>query len=244
MAKRTGLGMRLYVGGRDISGDINSFGAIMGGPNPLDMTDITQSAMAREGGLRNGGAQFTAFFNDATNRAHPVLAALPGADVDVMGLLGATIGQPAFCCRAKQIGYDPTRDAEGNLTMAVEVQSNSFGLEWGEMLTDGARTESAATNGASLDGTASTAFSWQAYIQTFALTSGTPTVKLQDSADNSSWADVTGGAFATPTANSTERIAGAGGATLRRYVRVATTGTFAGLSFAVALVRNATAVAF
>lgn len=245
MAKRTGLGMRLYVGGRDISGDINSFSSIMGGPAALDLTDITQDGNARAGGKRNGGATFVSFFNDEASRAHPVLSALPTGNVDAMGLLGASIGQAAFACRARQLNYDPARDGDGNLLMTTEVQSDGFGLEWGEMLTTGARTESAATDGASLDGLAATTNSWQAYLQVFALASGTPVIKLQDSADDAAFADLTGGGFTSPpVAESTERIAGAAGATIRRYVRVSTTGVFAGLSFAVLLVRNATAVSF
>jgi hypothetical protein len=242
--KRTGLGMRLYVAGRDISGDINSFTGISGGPAALDMTDITQDGMAREGGKRSGGFTFLSYLNDATSRAHPVLSPMPTADVDVLGCIGASIGSSAFACRCKQIGYDPTRDADGNLQFSVEGQSNSFGLEWGELLTAGTRTESAATNGTGLDGAASTSNSWQAYLQTTALASGAPTIKLQDSADNATFADLTGGAFSAPAANTTERIAGAAGATIRRYVRVATTGTFSGLSFAVLLVRNQTVTAF
>ncbi len=245
MAKRSGLGMRLFLGGYDVSGDINSFGTIQGGPNPLDMVDITQEAWARTGGQRSGSVQFTSFFNDAADRAHPRLSSMPTADVDAMGLVGTSIGSSAFALRAKQINYDGTRGADGMLTFAVDLQSNDFGLEWGEMLTAGRRTESAATNGTALDGAASTSFGWQAYLQVFALTSGTPTIKLQDSADNATFADLTDGGFGAITAHSAVRIASSSTtATARRYVRVATTGTFAGLDFAVLFARNPILTAF
>lgn len=231
--------MRLYVGGYDVSGDINSFSGINGGPAALDATDITQSGNARFGGKRDGGCQFVSYFDDATDQSHDVFGALPTADVDAMGLLGVTIGSTAFACRAKQINYDGTRDAEGNLPFAVDLQSTTYGLEFGEMLTAGRRTESAATDGASLDGAAATSFGWQAWLQVFALASGTPTIKIMDSADNSSFTDLSGGAFGAVAARSGQRIAAATAtATLRRYVRVSTTGTFSGLDFAVMIVRN------
>lgn len=239
MAKRTGLGMRFFVGGYDLSGDINSFTGINGGNTPIDCPDVTQEANARYGGKRGGGVQFVSYFNDATDRAHDRLSALPTASVDAMGLVGVGIGSAAFCTRALQIDYNPTRDAEGGLLLAVDLQSTDFGLEWGEQLTAGRRTESTATNGTAFDGGASTSFGWSAWLQTFALASGTPTIKLQDSADNSTFADLSGGAFGTIAANTTERIVAASStATVRRYVRVATTGTFSGLDFAVMFVRN------
>lgn len=236
--------MRLFVAGYDLSGDINSFGGIQGGNAPLDATDITQSANARMGGRRSGSVQFTAFFDDATGQAHPRLGSLPTGQQDVMGLVGRAIGGAAFNLRSRQLNYDGSRDTEGNFLFTVDAQSDGYGLEWGEQLTAGRRLESAATNGASLDGAASSSFGWQAYLQVFALTSGTPTIKLQDSADDSTFADLSGGGFGTITANSTVRLAGGATDTIRRYVRVATTGTFAGLDFAVALVRNATATVF
>lgn len=244
MAKRSGLGMRLFVGGYDLSGDINSFPSISGGPATIDTPDITQEAMDRLAVARSGAAQFVAYFNDATDRAHPRLSLMPTTDVDAMGLVGTTIGSAAFNLRAKQINYDFTREAEGALLFTVDLQSNGYGLEWGEQLTAGRRVESAATNGASLDGGASSAHGLQAYAQCFALGSGSPTVKLQDSADDSSWADITGATFGVVAANTTYRIATAAGSTVRRYVRAVTTGTFAGVDFAVSFTRNATLVSF
>lgn len=242
MTKRSGLDMRCFVAGYDLSGDINSFGSIQGGMEPLDGTDITMSANGRMGGRRSGSVQFVAFFEDTAGHAHPRLGALPTGQQDVMGLVGRSIGGASFCMRSRQVNYDGSRDAEGSFLFTVDFQSDGFGLEWTEQLTAGRRTESTATNGASLDGLASSALGWQAYLQVFALASGTPTIKLQDSADDSAWADLSGGGFGVIAANSTARIAGGATDTIRRYVRVATTGTFTGLDFAVGLARNLTAV--
>lgn len=242
--KRSGLDMRLFVAGYDLSGDVNAFGSIQGGMEPLDGTDITMEANGRMGGRRSGSAQFVAFFDDEAGQAHARLGAMPAGQQDIMGLIGRSIGGAAFCMRSRQINYDPSRDAEGNMLFTVDMQSDGLGLEWTEQLTAGRRVESTATNGASLDGLASSALGWQAYAQVFALGSGTPTIKLQDSADDAAWADLTGGDFGVIAANSTARLQGGSTATIRRYVRVVTTGTFTDLDFAVGLARNLTATVF
>ncbi|HEY6494943.1 MAG TPA: hypothetical protein VIZ43_16840 [Trebonia sp.] len=308
MAKQGGMGFRWIVGGFDISGDISALDNIHGGPALGDFTDITQSARERKGLLRDGGMAATAFM-DAAN-AHPVLSALPTADVEMMALVPPlVIGSPAACLNAKQIGYDPSRPADGSLTLKTEGQGSGFGLEWGLALTAGVRTDTTATNGAALDGgngfatpavpssgtpvtstsplpatvvvsggtvsnvvvngvsvgtgdgsytvpagqaitltysaaptwawTLQTAFGAQAYLQVTAFAGTSVTVAVQDSADNSSFAAVTGLTFTAVTAApNTQRLATANTATLRRYVRVATTGTFTSASFAVMLNRN------
>jgi hypothetical protein len=245
MAKTSGLGDNLYVGGYDLSGDIQAVDTIHGGPAALDFTDITLSAMARQGGVRDGGISATTFFNAATSRAHPVIGALPTADVGVMYCRGTTLGNGAACCVGKQIGYDPTRDDAGNLTLKTEVQSNGYGLEWGRLLTAGIRTDTAATNGSSIDTLASAAFGGQAYLQLFAFSGTDVTIKIQDSANDSTFADVTGLAFTQVTTGTrqTQRIAIANTATLRRYVRVATitTGGVTSVSFAVVINKNSSA---
>ncbi len=78
----------------------------------------------------------------------------------------------------------------------------------------------------------------------FAITGTSVTVTLEDSADNSSFAGFTGSAFTAATVLGWQRIAGAAGATVRRYVRARTSGTFSNAQFAVVFVKNETAVAF
>lgn len=48
---------------------------------------------------------------------------------------------------AKQLNYDLTRADDGRLTFAVRAESNAYGLEWGNQLTAGLRTDTGATNG-------------------------------------------------------------------------------------------------
>lgn len=255
MAKTSGLGDNLYVGGYDASGDISALDRIGGGPAALPTTGIDKLANERIGGVRDGGIDATSFFNPETiagggsrDGAHKVFSALPTADVQVMYCRGTTVGSAAACEIAKQLGYDAKRGNDGSLTFAVSTVANGYGVEWAELLTAGKRTDTTATNGASIDGTAATSFGFQAYLQVFSMAGTDVTVKLQDSADNVSFADVASGAFTaiTTTTPQTQRIAVGGTATLRRYVRAvtATTGGFTSLVFAAAVVRNKTAVVF
>lgn len=241
MSKSSGLGQFLLVGGYDLSGDVGSLSNVHGGPAALDQTGIDKSAIERIGGVLDGGLDYQAWFNPATDRAHARLSTLPTADVHVMYGTASTLGASAACLVGKQMSYDPTRGQDGSLSMAVPHVANGFGLEWCDLVTAGLRTDTAATNGSSLDGGAATTTGWSAYLQLTAFSGTDVTVKLQDSADNSTWADVTAGAFTEVTAGPTvERITGAAGATLRRYVRAvtATTGGVTSATFAVAVTRH------
>lgn len=247
MAKSSGLGDAYWLDGYDLSSDTQSLGKVGGGNTPIEVTGIDKSAIERIGGKRDGGLEWVSYFNKASSRAHPVLSTLPTADRAATYARGTTLGNPAACLIGKQIDYDPTRDADGNLTLAVSAQANSYGLEWGRQLTAGKRTDTAATNGASVDGTASSAFGAQFYLHAFSFTGTDVTVKIQDSADNAAWADLAGGAFTQiTTAPGSQRIATAAGATVRRYLRAITitTGGFTSLVFAVVAVRNEVEVVF
>lgn len=234
MAKQGGMGDNYYVGAFNISGDIGSLSNVHGGPNPQDVTGIDKSAIERIGLLRDGGLSASVWFNSL--RAHPVLKLLPYTDQNCSYFVGTAVGNPAASCVAKQIGYDGTRGQDGSYTLAVDWQANGFGLEWGYQLTAGIRTDTTATNGVGVDRTAalaSTAFGLAAYLHVFAFTGTSVTIKIQDSADNATFADLTGGGFTTVTAAGQERIAIPVTGTVRRYLRVITSGTFTNVQFAV-----------
>lgn len=241
MTKQSGLGDSFWIGGNDISGDVQQLK--VGAPiATLDSTDITQSAHARLLGHRDGAIDTTVYMDPLL--AHPVLSALPTADTLVTYVRGSGIGNPAACLQAKQINYDGNRGTDGSLLFTMNAQGESYGLEWGVQLTNGLRTDTVATNGTSLDQTAQTAFGAQAYLQVTAFTGTDVTVHVQDSADNVTFADVTGLVFTATTAAATwQRLQTLNTATIRRYVRVATTtaGGFTSATFGVILNRNAVA---
>lgn len=241
MSKQGGLGDALYVAGNDLSGDITALQNVGGGPAVLTTTGINKSAIERIGGLRDGRLEFTSWWDPDLGGSHAVLSALPTADVVMTYCRGTTLGAPAACINAKQPDYAGTRADDGSFTFQVATQANGFGLEWGVLLTAGERTDTAATNGASIDTAASAAFGAQAYLHVFGFTGTDATVKIQDSADNVTFADVTGLAFTQITAApGAQRIATANTATIRRYVRAVTvtTGGFTSLAFAVAINKN------
>lgn len=242
--KSSGLGDNLYIAGFDASGDIQQLGGIGGGPALLNFTAINKSAYERQGGLRSGQMEYTAFFNHvpAGVGLHERLSALPRTDQIVTYCQGTLVGNPAASLVSKQINYDPNRADDGMFLFGVSAQSNGFGVEWGQQLTAGMRTDTAATLGAGMDTAASLAFGGQAYLQVASFTGTDATVKLQDSADNVTFADVAGFSFTQITGGAplAERIAISNTSTLRRYLRATTvtTGGFSSLTFAVNVVKN------
>jgi hypothetical protein len=247
--KQSGLGDNLYVDGIDLSGDISAIDQAGGGPAMLDVTSIKSFGMERIGGLRDGDINYTSFFDNAVGAAHPTLSTLPTADRVMTYCRGTTLGNPSANIVAKQIGYDPKRDGVGNLAVSIAGQANQYGLDWAIQLTAGMRTDTAATNGTSVDQiTVSTAFGWQAYLHLNAFSGTDVTVKLQDSADNSSFTDLASGAFTqiTTTTPRGQRLAVGGTAVVRRYIRAVTVTTagFTSATFAVSFTRNTVKVVF
>lgn len=175
----------------------------------------------------------------AVGTEHNALAGLPRTDEGAMYFHGTSLGGATACINGKQLNYDFTRDNKGALSAQVEIDANSFGLEWGVMLTAGVRVDTAPTTGAFFDqgGVATTNFGAQAYLQiielqgtnvdvsiTHATTSGGAYTSLID------FGSQTGiGAFRQSVSNTTP---------VNEFLKVVTTGTFTYAAFAVAFMRN------
>jgi len=250
VAKTTGMGDNLYVSGYDLSGDTQTY-ELGGGPAPWDFTGINKEAMERTGLLRDGRVNWVSYFNPAAAQAHPRLSLLPYTDVLINIYRGTALGNPAAGLVAKQTNYDPTRPADGSLTFALNALANGYGLEWGDQLTAGKRTDTGATNGTGVATSAATTnFGAQFYLQVFAFTGTDATIKIQESSDDGAdaYADVTGGGFTTITGAgiTSQRIATATNLPVERFLRVVTTTatSFSLLTFAVMAVRNLTAPTF
>jgi hypothetical protein len=249
MAKESGLGDGLFANGFDLSGDIQQVNSISSPRAVLDVTGINKSAYERIYGVKDGVIDMTTHFNTSAGQQFPTLKALPDADSHVMYRHGSTRGNAAAALVSKRTTFEMTRANDGGVTFTVNAQSNGFGLDWGVQLTPGVSTITGAGNQTSLDlGTGSLSFGWQAYMQVTGFTGTDATVRVQDSADNSSFADLSGAGFTqTTAANTYQRIAAASQtATVRRYVRltVATTGGFSSLSYIVVFHRNDSLISF
>jgi len=254
MAKQSGLGSALWWGSVDLSGDVGSVNTLEHSRALLDVPAINQSAMDRILGLHDGSLAFTSYWDTAAGAAHLTLSALPRTDVLCtvgIGAASGAVGQAAASLLAKQGNYATARGQDGSLVANLAASGSGYGLEWGSLLTTGKQTfASGSVNGTSIDlqseyaGLTSTAFGAAAYLHVFSLGSGTPTVTVADSANDSTFAALSPTSLAfTPTGAGVERQQTGLTATVRRYVRVQVTGTYTNLVCALVFVRYTEAVA-
>ncbi len=232
--KQSGLGYRFYIGGFDISGDVGAMTKIAAPSAVDDVTDLTANAVQRIHNLQGGEMGFSCYFNPA--RAHAVLKLRPTTDQVAMLFCGQSIGSPVAALLGEQINYDWSRPRDGSLLGSVDVLNDGFALEWCEALTAGKRTDAVATTGPGFDNGASTAFGLSAYLEVFAFAGTSATIKIEDSANGSSYATVATFAVVS-AAPAQQRIETVLTATIRRYVRLTTAGTFSNLVFACAFDR-------
>jgi hypothetical protein len=241
----SGMGMRLYLQGLDLSGDVGAIGTIRQSAAALDVTPISASAMQRILALRDGEITFNCFFNDnsAANRAAATgtsflaLSALPTTDVLALVLRGTTRGDATWALSAKQVNYDWQRGADGSLMGTVQlIGAAGFALEPGALLV-AKSTHASATDETGLDQTAQTTSGAVGFLQHFSAASGTVEYDIEDSSDNVSFTNLL--AFSdvvTPWAATAQRVAVNG--TVERYVRASTNGTFTTAVFSMALRRR------
>ena len=252
MAKSSGLGSNLYVGQYDLSGSIGALGTVETTRASLDVPAINQSAMDRIVALKDGSVGFTSYWTGATaGEGHAVLSVLPRTDVIVTYAQDALVGGAAASINAKQIGYATSRGQDGSLVAETMCHANGYGLEWSGggtgdgMLTTGLQTFATGTvSGTSIDlGSLSTLFGAAAYLHCTVMPSGTLTVTVEDSANDIAFATVTAMVFTPLTGPGSERVQGAVGATVRRYVRVTCSGVHGTASVAVNFIRYLTSSA-
>ncbi len=230
MAKISGLNTRIYVAGYDISGDASAIDGVGYTQTLLDTTSVNALAPTRITGLVDGNLSVKVFF-EATSEHTALLASnsLPTGDRVVTVPMGSAVGDAGIGLLAKQANYDVSQGGTGSpVSASASFNANGYPPEFGVMLTAHDDTHSSATSNASVDNSASSSAGGAGYLQAFSLSSGTPTVKIEDSTNNSSWSDLI--AFTASSAISSEYKTVSG--TVNRYIRVTTTGTFSNLKFA------------
>lgn len=181
-------------------------------------------------------------FYDKVNDAALFGNIMDGGSVLTYGPQGITaIGDPARLAWAHDVAVAESSPVGGAVLINASFQCDAA-IGFGQALhVMGA--DSGTTTGASRNDSAASTTGWMAHLHLTAVT-GAPTswtVKLQDSADNSSWADVTGGTFTAVNVPAAQRLVSAAGATLRQYVRYVATvvgGTAPTATFGLVYARN------
>mgnify|MGYP001160947558 CR=1 FL=1 len=234
MAKTSGLNVRLYAEGYDLNTDVNSLSGVGYTQELLDTTALATTARTRIIGTNDSSLSVNGWFDAGTDLSHALWTSnsgkKPTADQEVIVALGTSIGDPTVCITAKQATYDISRAPGSAIATTVEyTEADGNGAEFGVLLTAAKQTDSSAANTASVDNGASSAGGLSGFISAMSLASGTATVKIQHSTNDSAWSDLV--SFTAVTGQTAERISVTG--TVNRYIRVATTGTFSNLVFVV-----------
>jgi hypothetical protein len=176
-------------------------------------------------GLHDGTISLSGMWDPAAGATDATLHGLLGVDTTLVSILceGATVGTRAKICKSSAASYDISTPVGDVVTAAAEFPADG-GVWGGDVLLAGTAVTSTGT-GTSVDNGAATTEGWVANLHITAI-AGTPTVtyKIADSADDLSFADVTGGGFTAATAIGSEQIGSLTG-TVRRYARAAWTVT-------------------
>ena len=153
---------------------------------------------------------------------------------------GTAVGERARLVSVTTGNYSESAPVADVVKFSWDVQSEST-TGFGQVLH--ALAAETNTTGSTKDDGAATSTGWVFHLHVTAVTAGTWSMTLQDSADNSSWSDVSGGAFTAATGATSQRLVSASSSsTLRRYVRYVATRTGGsagdGITFALAYART------
>lgn len=245
MAKESGLNVRLYVEGNDLSGDANALDGMGYTQEAFDTTTLDQSAVSRMPGRIDGTVGVSAFFNAASTRISAVATAnsgkLPTADQNVMIPLGSSVGSKSIVLVSKESDYVVSGATGSPVTVSVSYQTNATAPAFGKMTSSFLDTITASTSGTAIDDSASSSDggSWGYQVTALSAVGGNARwlLNLQHSTNNSTYTDVISAAV-----SASDGIGAASGdftGTLNRYVkyRVVLDASSGSITFAIAYTR-------
>jgi hypothetical protein len=187
----------------------------------VGMSDVTvfgASAKAFLPTIRDGKVSLGGFWDGGVTAADAILrAAFAAASGNVFSITpgqDTTIGNRAWMLSARQTSYEISAPVGDVVSIASSIQVDG-GIDAG-FSHHALGTETGTGNYASIDGAAATTNGGVGHLHVTGATNLTAaTFKIQDSANNSAWADIL--TFTDVTAAGAQRVAITG--TVRRYVR-------------------------
>lgn len=236
MAFAHGKDAKVYVAEFDLTSMFDGVSS----SQACDLSEVTtfgDSAREYVTQLRDAEISLDGFFSGAANESHAELLATVGTAtvVSVFPQGVGAAGDPAFGASLFGVDYEISTGVSGAGRVSLSGQSNSgigAGILIGKML-----AVSAAGNGSTVDELGAAGTTTNGGSATFHLTEFTGTsitLKVQHSANGSSWTDlISSGALTAATG-----VGGTATGTVERYVRLLWTGTFTSATGYVGWSRN------
>ena len=186
--------------------------------------------------IETASASLTGFYDGDSDAVDDELQAVIGsATATPLSIYqgGDTAGNKVVLLNSKILNYT----IDSSVADAVGVSASFTGDNFGNGKSLYALTNTSATaNTTAVDFGASSSLGGQAFLHCTAHSSANISVKIQSSADNSSFADVSGFSFTAITGTTSERIATTN--TVNRYVRIVITVTSGSATFSVGYAHN------
>jgi hypothetical protein len=218
---RHGKNVRIYVDEYDFStyfSDMSASSNVDTVETSAFGTDDKTYIVGHTDGTISLGGMFESTASTGTDQHFS--SALAGAEQNVIvAPEGNSVGARAIVMQAEQTTYEVSSPIGDVVQASVEFQADE-GVGHGVIVSSGS-TVSATGNGASTDNGASTANGGVGFLSVPVNTrNGNITVKIQHSADDSTFADLVTFTAVTTTQKTSERIEVASGTTVNRYLRV------------------------
>jgi hypothetical protein len=224
MAFRHGKNTVIWLNSSDISPYFNEVSSSQKA-EPGDTTAFGAGAKTYVMGLSEGSISLKGLWDGAVNAVDSQLSAAVGVDPDQIctyGIEGAVVGGQAKLFAGDETDYQLTTPVTDVVSITASIQATGS-IDAGKLLAANASLTT-TTNGVSVDNVVASVNGGVAHLHITANTRSTATVvKIQHSADNSTWVDLVTFASVATGAMTNERNVVNPGTTVNRYIRVLTT---------------------
>lgn len=176
-------------------------------------------------GQKDGSVSFEGLFDGSTDAVDEVLATAVAAaskKIITVGSEGAGIGRKANLLNTDETSYEISSAVADMVTISAEAQASGTvgGIDGGVLLA-AQQAVTASGQNTSVDNAASTPNGGVGHLHVTGNTrDGAATIKIQHSANNSTFADLVVFTNTTNSTTTSERIEVAAGTTINRFVRV------------------------
>jgi len=244
-----GKGTKVLLDAYDLSGYFNS-ADVASSVETAETTAFGSSAKSYIVGLRDGTLSLSGLYSQDSGGSDDQLSTILGSattPIVTVAFEAGTIGNRAIVARAHETNYSMSSPVADVVSVTADFNATAYndgnvvlGIDTGVMLTTGNSIAFGSLgNLSSVDNGAATTAGAVANLHVTAnsISGGATTIKVQASADNSTWADLITFAGVSASTTTSEQKAATG--SVARYLRVtaSTAGSSGSITFNVSIAR-------